>query len=150
MKKLVFLFALVSMLFSFSTSSYAKHGENVLREGEFLWRNEYLESSNGRYMLAFMITRLELYDAVEHKTLWQADTSSAYQGLEISPDGKVSSIWAGQYLWQSNNQAWSNAHYQGNPPANLAGDTLVVQDDGNLVLYNTKDPVKGWYPVWAK
>ncbi|AEI41674.1 hypothetical protein KNP414_03116 [Paenibacillus mucilaginosus KNP414] len=34
-------------------------------------------------------------------------------------------------------------------PTNLSGDLLIVQDDGNLVLYNTKDTARGWYPVWA-
>ncbi|WP_426451283.1 hypothetical protein ACP26L_04030 [Paenibacillus sp. S-38] len=149
MKKLVVSFAVLCMLFSFSTSSFAKHGENVLREGEFLWRNEYLKSSNGRYLLMFVVENVELYDTVERKTLWVGRTGSLHQGLEISPDGKVSSRWGSLYIWQSDNQAYANIHYQGNPPANLKGDQLIVQDDGNLVLYNTKDPNKGWYPVWA-
>ncbi|WKL02052.1 hypothetical protein Q0F98_37930 [Paenibacillus amylolyticus] len=34
-------------------------------------------------------------------------------------------------------------------PANLRGNVLIMQTDGNLVLYNNENPALGWYPVWA-
>ncbi|WP_426445280.1 hypothetical protein ACP26L_18595 [Paenibacillus sp. S-38] len=170
MKKLSFLLLAVFMLqFSIVSAAFAKDRIVV---GEKLDIGTSLVSNNGVFSLHMQADgNLVLYKN-RNTPLWSTNTDGAnyryYDPLAgryftawphhlhfaPTPDGnviKVSDSTERVAFWNSDNRQWSNKHYSyiGNMPTNLSGDTLVVQDDGNLVLVNTKDPVRGWYPVWA-
>lgn len=55
--------------------------------------------------------------------------------------------------WSPNTTSWIPGHHGSSLPANTTGDTLVMQSDGNLVLYNTtltnSNYPNSWIPVWA-
>jgi hypothetical protein len=55
--------------------------------------------------------------------------------------------------WSPNTTSWIPGHHGSSLPANTTGDTLVMQSDGNLVLYNTTLTndyyPNSWIPVWA-
>lgn len=55
--------------------------------------------------------------------------------------------------WTPNTEAWIPAHHGSALPTSTTGDTLIMQNDGNLVLYNTTltNPYypNSWIPVWA-
>ncbi|WP_339258079.1 hypothetical protein MKZ12_29700 [Paenibacillus sp. FSL R5-0713] len=55
--------------------------------------------------------------------------------------------------WSPNTTSWIPGHHGGSLPSNTTGDTLVMQSDGNLVLYNTTLTndyyPNSWIPVWA-
>ncbi|WP_336763316.1 hypothetical protein [Paenibacillus sp. USHLN196] len=58
-----------------------------------------------------------------------------------------------QGVWSANTASWIPGHHGSSLPANTTGDTLVMQSDGNLVLYNTtltnSNYPNSWIPVWA-
>ncbi|PWV97898.1 D-mannose binding lectin [Paenibacillus cellulosilyticus] len=67
-------------------------------------------------------------------------------------------IWVTNYstqqpLWLTDTASWIPTHHGSGLPANTTGDTLVMQNDGNLVLYNTTLTntyyPNSWIPVWA-
>ena len=56
-------------------------------------------------------------------------------------------------VWAMNKEAWIPGHHGNTLPVDTPGDTLIMQNDGNLVLYNTtltnaNYPNSG-IPVWA-
>jgi len=55
--------------------------------------------------------------------------------------------------WIANTEAWIPGHHGSALPTNTTGDTFVMQNDGNLVLYNTtltnEYYPNSWIPVWA-
>ncbi|WP_176560149.1 hypothetical protein [Brevibacillus dissolubilis] len=54
----------------------------------------------------------------------------------------------GMVVYRFAPENWTKANYaSGSVPSDLTGDVLNVQDDGNVVVYNTKHG--NWYPVWA-
>jgi hypothetical protein len=123
MKKSTLALSIFCMVFSFSTASLAAAGSDRLYSDEVMFRWEYLTSKNGRFALFFSVTELVLYDNSQGIDLWSAPTSSLFQYLYMNPNGNVEAIWAGYTLWQTNTS--------GNP-----GSLLVLQDDGNLVVYS--------------
>ncbi|AFC30189.1 hypothetical protein PM3016_3344 [Paenibacillus mucilaginosus 3016] len=170
MKKLTFLLLAVFMLqFSIVSAAFAK---DTLVPGEKLVEGTYLVSKNGVFSLHMQWDgNLVLYKNGS-TPLWSTDTDGVnyryfdplagryftawphHLHFASTPDGTVirlSDSTERVQFWNSNNRPWSNKHYSyiGNMPTNLSGDLLIVQDDGNLVLYNTKDTARGWYPVWA-
>ncbi|WP_127531351.1 hypothetical protein [Paenibacillus kobensis] len=56
-------------------------------------------------------------------------------------------------IWSTDTASWIQAHHGSGLPATTTGDTLVMQNDGNLVLYNTTLTnayyPNSWIPVWA-
>ncbi|MGQ8873443.1 hypothetical protein [Paenibacillus sp. TSA_86.1] len=56
-------------------------------------------------------------------------------------------------VWSMNTEAWIPGHHGSGLPVNTTGDTLIMQSDGNLVLYNTtltnQYYPNSWIPVWA-
>ncbi|MFX3645728.1 MAG: hypothetical protein ACE3K2_24100 [Paenibacillus sp.] len=58
-----------------------------------------------------------------------------------------------QSIWTPNTLSWIPGHHGSSLPTNTTGDTLVMQSDGNLVLYNTtltnSNYPNSWIPVWA-
>lgn len=158
-KKTVFILLAVMMLqLSLVSAAFAK---NSLSVGESLSPGQMLTSNNGRFNLIMQTDgNLVLYKDAG-KSIWSTKTSGAQyywrdpitgytirrtpQLLTLAPGLlRVTDAFKDYMFWRADVQGWSNAHYQGNVPAGLVGDALVVQDDGNVVLYAT-----GKGPVWA-
>ncbi|WP_341277829.1 hypothetical protein [Paenibacillus sp. FSL H8-0537] len=57
-----------------------------------------------------------------------------------------------QDAWFTDTASWISKHGRG-LPTNTTGDTLIMQNDGNLVLYNStltnSNYPSSWIPVWA-
>ncbi|WP_255298527.1 hypothetical protein [Brevibacillus dissolubilis] len=161
-KKTAFILLAVSMLqLSGVSAAFAK---NYLKEGETLSQGQSLVSNDGRFTLIMQADgNLVLYKA--GTGLWDTNTDNKSQFLYYDPflnrefyahpekliimNGtlRVTDNVAPVYFWYEDTKSWSNSHYGGVLPEGLKGDTLVVQDDGNLVFYDNKFvPAK---PVWA-
>ncbi|WP_162835153.1 hypothetical protein [Tumebacillus flagellatus] len=54
-------------------------------------------------------------------------------------------------FWMADTDSWMNNWYRPPmiKPTGLVGDTLIVQNDGNCVLYDTVHGGGTWMPVWA-
>ncbi|WP_139491674.1 lectin [Brevibacillus dissolubilis] len=130
MKKLLSLLIIPFFLFAFSSSSFAAANENILRPGEFLWKYDALVSNNGKYALFIANGDLVLV-SIDGRTLWHTGTAgTSTSGLYMTPDGDCQLIWFDTYLFHTNTA--------GHP-----GAFLVVQDDGNLVVYTPEG-----VPLW--
>lgn len=154
MKKITLLFfAAFMLLLPVSPRTFA-YGERLTVYESFIMNSNPLVSNNITYSLNFTTSGdIQLWNNRKRTMLWHTNTR----------DLRISQLRIDQYngrlklmdvnntpYWTSDNDAWANAWYgPNNVPANLRGDLLIVQDDGNLVLYNTKDLNRGWYPVWA-
>ncbi|MBY0088449.1 MULTISPECIES: hypothetical protein [Brevibacillus] len=155
MKKIILLLFTVFMLQLHFTSAALAFGSDRIKVGEQLCNGCLLQSSNNTYYIQIWRGNLELWKRFPRPEtlLWTKQTNDKWGNHYLKIDyysGKlVLSRANGDPAWYSDNAAWSNIHYQGKPPANLRGDILIMQDDGNLVLYNTTDLNQGWYPVWA-
>ncbi|KQO00662.1 hypothetical protein [Paenibacillus sp. Leaf72] len=79
--------------------------------------------------------KFEYYTGWGFDTVWVIDTSKR------------------QSVWFADTASWISAHHGSGLPANTTGDTLIMQSDGNLVLYNTtmtnSHYPNSWIPVWA-
>ncbi|AFC28894.1 hypothetical protein [Paenibacillus mucilaginosus] len=163
MKKFTLILSAALMLqFSIVSAAFAK---NTLVNGETLRKGQTLQSNNGVYSLQFKTDgNLVLYKN-NTTMLWQSGTAGArkylttFQGFQFYTYPEILELYNGSIqiiddvtyyaFWKSDNKAFSTMWYgQGNVPTNLYGDRLVVQDDGNLVLYNTSASSSP-YPVWA-
>ncbi|MDQ0169260.1 hypothetical protein [Paenibacillus tundrae] len=156
-KSVLILMALFMLQISLVSAASAK---NSLTAGETLSQGQSLTSNDGRFTFIMQTDgNLVLYK--QGKSLWSTKTSGAkYEwrdpitGYTIRRAPQVLKVENNllrltdyndsHWFWFSKIQDWTNAHYGGNVPAGLNGDTLVVQDDGNVVFYST-----GKGPVWA-
>lgn len=111
-------------------------------------------SANNRFSMQFNVYGdLQLWDNRNRKMIWNNNVSDTriqklkidyYSGRLVISDNQ------GTPYWTSDNKAWATAWYGAdNVPVNLRGNVLIMQNDGNLVLYNNENPSAGWYPVWA-
>ncbi|GGF91102.1 hypothetical protein GCM10010912_40210 [Paenibacillus albidus] len=154
MKKIILLiFAVFMLQLPIAPATFAA-GER-LTTSETMYNNAIpLVSNNITYSLQFSAAGdLQLWNNRTRTMLWNTKTSdlriSQLRIDQYSGKLKLMDAYNTPY-WTSDNSAWANAWYgQGNVPVNLVGDLLIVQNDGNLVLYNTKNVGIGWYPVWA-
>lgn len=139
----------------------AASAKSSLAVGESLTPGQMLSSPSGRFNLVMQNDgNLVLYKDAGNP-IWDTNTDDAEykwrdpitgrviyrspQLLTLTPNLlRVTDQFKDYTFWRADVQRWSNEHYQGNVPAGLIGDTLVVQDDGNVVLYAT-----GKGPVWA-
>ncbi|WP_458118569.1 hypothetical protein [Paenibacillus sp. Z6-24] len=157
--KLVLILLAVFMLqFNHVSAASAK---STLAQGETLAKGQMLSSPSGRFNLVMQNDgNLVLYrDA--GIPMWDSNTDDdvykyydPFLGREFQRYPEALTLMGGTLrvtdpsknivFWTADTKGWSNAHYQGNVPAGLFGDSLVVQDDGNVVLYAT-----GKGPVWA-
>ncbi|WP_440113645.1 hypothetical protein [Paenibacillus sp. QZ-Y1] len=154
MKKIILLlFAVFMIQLPIAPATFAA-GERLTVRETFTANAIPLRSNNMTYSLEFMPSGdIQLWNNRTHTMIWHTNT----RDLRISQlsidhyNGRLKLMdWNNTPYWTSDNNAWANAWYgQGNVPVNLVGDLLIVQDDGNLVLYNTKNLSIGWYPVWA-
>ncbi|MFD1989999.1 hypothetical protein ACFSGI_08515 [Paenibacillus nicotianae] len=140
----------------------AAFAKNSLSPGETLAKDQKLTSTNGRFNLVMQSDgNLVLYrdggismwstntDGKRYR--WQ-DPISGYvitrmpQALTFNASSiRVTDQFRDYTFWSANPQAWSNNYYQGKVPAGMVGEILVVQDDGNLVMYSSG----GKGPMWA-
>ncbi|MFA4137722.1 MULTISPECIES: hypothetical protein [unclassified Brevibacillus] len=155
MKKIALLLIAVFMIqLHFTSATFAGVGEDRIRAGQELSNIGWLTSINNKYTLRFSVyndLQIKRYNPKPTTVIWSLNTNRAGNSLKLDYySGKLVILRGnGDPLWYSDNAAWSNIHYQGKPPVNLRGDLMIMQDDGNLVLYNTTDLNQGWYPVWA-
>ena len=115
---------------------------NTLKVGQTLYEGEYLESTNGAY---FAVVKTDgnfvIYVSpalTSSNTIWQTHTvgrgDKGTRKVVLHPEGRVSLESNGAVSWQINqNKASNNLKF-----------SLVMQDDGNLVLYES-----GTKAVWA-
>ncbi|GAB1529862.1 MULTISPECIES: hypothetical protein [Brevibacillus] len=150
MKKIALLLFAVFMIQLHFTSATFAFGIDRLKPNQEM--TGWLTSINGKYELGFTVRQdLQIKKTRSNTVLWSVNTNGVGHSLKLDYySGKLVLLRGnGDPLWYSDNAAWSNIHYQGKPPVNLRGDLMIMQDDGNLVLYNTTDLNQGWYPVWA-
>lgn len=155
MKKIaLLLFAVFMLQLHFTSATFAITSDRI-KVGQELHEGGWLVSRNMEYKF-----QISLYGDLElwkrhpkpENLLWTKKSINKWGNYYLKIDyysGKLVWMNGDTPNWYSDNAAWSNIHYQGKPPANLKGDILIMQDDGNLVLYNTTDLNQGWYPVWA-
>ncbi|MDN4616687.1 hypothetical protein QCD85_01165 [Paenibacillus sp. PsM32] len=158
LKFVLVLLAVFMLQFNHASAASAKSTLNV---GETLAKGQMLSSPSGRFNLVMQNDgNLVLYrDA--GIPMWDTNTDGDVfryydtflgrefqrypEALTLLPNTlRVTDPSKGIAFWTADVKGWSNAHYKGNVPAGLIGDSLVVQDDGNVVLYAT-----GKGPVWA-
>ncbi|MEK4365826.1 hypothetical protein MKX68_25630 [Paenibacillus sp. FSL M8-0212] len=154
MKK-VFLSCLAMLIFliPFSPVTSAS-GDRLIYDTMYNVAGRGLVSDNNRFSFQFdNWGDAQLWDVKTRTMLWNSKTKDMrihklqiryFSGkLEISDPQNTP-------YWTSDNLAWAKAWYGAdNVPANLRGNVLIMQNDGNLVLYNNENPAMGWYPVWA-
>ncbi|NEW05333.1 lectin [Paenibacillus sp. SYP-B3998] len=136
MKKLVVFLSVLCMMLTFSVPTFAKAGEDHLNYGEGLSKGQSLVSKNGLYTLAMQFDgNLVLYG--RGTALWDTHT---YGNPHVTEARLVYSGYFGllgddrDFYWTSNNRDY------------VPGILLVLQDDGNLVLYSKYDST--YFPVW--
>ncbi|MCG7216881.1 hypothetical protein [Paenibacillus mucilaginosus] len=175
MKKFVLMLVAVFMLqISFTAAAFAK---DRLYPGETLTKGQSLVSNNGRFELRFQFDgNLVLYKD-NTKAIWASGTNGAcfrnpgdplfgdrcldwptYVLFTPSRAGTMGLVISNNtfnsyQFWATDNAGWINnsGHYSNKPkPENKNANILIVQDDGNVVLYNESPYlVELPYPVWA-
>ncbi|WP_409175499.1 hypothetical protein [Brevibacillus fortis] len=153
MKKIILLLFAVFMLQLHFTSATFAYGGDRIKVGQQIDKAGRIVSSNNKYFFQLTaVGNLELWrrDPKPATLLWTKQTNDwgmSYLKIDYY-SGKLVLMHAnGTPSWYSDNAAWSSSRHPAG--TNLRGDLLIMQDDGNLVLYNTTDLNKGWYPVWA-
>jgi hypothetical protein len=137
--------------------------------GQTLSHDGLLISADGRFALDMQWDgNLVLYNA--GTSLWGSGTRGASYSfydpflnrtftryaevLRLDSFGNLSVTDMGNTaaFWRADTNAWMNSWYVPPmvKPTGLVGDRLVVQSDGNCVLYDTTGNANGsWLPVWA-
>ena len=118
----------VSYSIDIGASEYNPNRGYQLLMDQFLGIGDYLLSSNGKYYLTLNnygnVTLQNL--STGENIIWQTNTTGV-TSLMMQEDGYLAAYAPGHQLyWHSNNPV-----YYGNGPVY----TLVLQDDGNLVIY---------------
>ncbi|MDQ0658313.1 hypothetical protein [Paenibacillus sp. W2I17] len=153
MKKTFLLsLAMFLLLLPFSSTTFAF--QERLTVSDTMHTAGRLVSNNNTYIMGLNgFGVLELRNVRNKTLLWNTNVKDLRINMLIIDqyNGRLKlTDYSNTPYWTSDNQAWANAWYgPGNVPENLVGDLLIMQNDGNLVLYNTKNIAKGWYPVWA-
>ncbi|MEK3773880.1 hypothetical protein MHI48_05595 [Paenibacillus sp. FSL H7-0942] len=153
MKKTFLLsLAMFLLLLPFSSTTFAF--QERLTVSENMTFTTRLLSDNSRYLFNFNVQGdVELRNVKKKTLIWSTNLKERRVVMLVIDqyNGRLKlTDYSNTPYWTSDNQAWANAWYgPGNVPENLVGDLLIMQNDGNLVLYNTKNIAKGWYPVWA-
>lgn len=165
MKKTVFIL-LAAFILQCSVVS-AAFAQDTLRVGETLASGQTLVSADGRFAFVMQADgNLVLYK--DGRGLWSTSTNGDaitdctficftvrpqkltllnFSTLDVRDNGDL------HFFWRADTVGWMNQHYGslGVPvPTGLIGDTLFVQNDGNVVLYDTRSGnFATWKPVWA-
>lgn len=154
--KKVFLSSLTLLMFliSLSPTAFAVSGDRITYEILYTGAGGWLVSNDNRFVLQFdNYGDGFIWDVKGKKKIWNTNTRDTrisklqidyYSGKIVLSDSQNTPYW------MSDNLGWAKAAYgESNVPANLRGNVLIMQTDGNLVLYNNENPYLGWYPVWA-
>ncbi|MBL0388284.1 hypothetical protein JJB07_16895 [Tumebacillus sp. ITR2] len=151
---------------------------DTLHPGETLSNNGMLVSADGRFALDMQSDgNLDLYN--NGNALWSSHTNGAWynpnpfyspfstdpsmyvyaqftvwaQVLRLDNSGVLRITDAGNThtFWVADTNTWMTNWYHPPmiKPTGLVGDTLIVQSDGNCVLYDTVHGGGSWMPVWA-
>ncbi|MCZ8518385.1 MULTISPECIES: hypothetical protein [Paenibacillus] len=164
MKKLALILSAVFMLqFSILSSAFALglndpvyYSKNALSIGGTLEAGQSLKSNNGTFSLVMQRDgNLVLYKN-GGTPIWSVKTDKLMfpaNTLKVGPQIVVSytSSFYNSLSWFSDNYKWSIASGRYPEGTEYYGQVMIVQDDGNVVLYNTKGTTDQsvWYPVWA-
>ncbi|MCZ8523205.1 MULTISPECIES: hypothetical protein [Paenibacillus] len=158
MKKLTLvLFAALMLQLSMVSAAFAK---DTLNNGETLSAGQQLTSSNGAYFLKMQTDgNLVLYTA-SGQSRWSTSTNKATIRIYdpfcgcyrvripdklVLENGLLNIKIVAHTVWTADSAGWSFGRHPAG--TNLFANVLVVQNDGNVVLYNTSSG--SWYPVWA-
>ncbi|MBL0387823.1 hypothetical protein JJB07_14375 [Tumebacillus sp. ITR2] len=163
MKKTVFTVLAASLLqLALVSSAFAT---NTLTIGQQLVKGQSLSSTDGRFSLAMQMDG-NLVQYYGSNILWASGTNGAqrywydpYWGtynaiypykLVLASDGYLGILDSsrGTEFWHADTQSWINNNYRIPMIFPTYGDTLFVQDDGNVVLYDTHSN-SSWLAVWA-
>ncbi|MCZ8518397.1 MULTISPECIES: hypothetical protein [Paenibacillus] len=151
MKKIsLLLFAALMLQLTLVSAAFAK---DTLFPGEKIRAGESLQSQNGRFTLVMQNDgNLVLYQD-NSSAIWSVKTdNSMFEANTFGFDGQA--YLEGDYPfykgvnWISSNYNWTERSGRVPSGTNYYGDFLVVQGDGNVVIYNTDNP-NDVYPVWA-
>ena len=148
------LVALV-MLASLSLAAAAHGGPpapDTLLPGHTLARGHYLQSQNGRYRFIHQRDgNLALYD-LSHShapATWATYTNTGFTLVLLPPTDNQADYLLGYYsksgaiVWMPPNTRGCDYCY----PSYT--NKLIVQNDGNVVLYINRHSGPGLYPLWA-
>ncbi|PWK07026.1 hypothetical protein [Tumebacillus permanentifrigoris] len=158
-----------------ATSAFAA---DTLHPGQTLSNNGMLVSADGRFAFDMQSDgNLVLYNS--GNGLWSSHTNGAwynpnpfYSPYTYDPNNWYSAqytVWAQvlrldynghlyisdagntRSFWMADTNTWLNNAYPPPmiKPTGLVGDTLIMQSDGNCVLYDTVHSGGNWMPVWA-
>jgi len=125
------------LVFAFIELSACVERKALLKCGEYLGVNEYLESSNGYYLVMQGDCNLVIYSSkhfVTRNALWSSGTVNTFCSnprLVNQRNGNLVIYTGSTALWSTRTNSRSKC-YQ-----------LIIQDDGNLVLY-TSDYTALW------
>jgi WD40 repeat protein len=117
-------------------------GDTTQKEnnGRFLAPNQAIVSKNGIYMLAYQRDGdLVIYKKEKMEPIWSTQTFGmpAYKTI-MQYDGNLVIYYQDPGIERGSYVAWSSDTWENN-----AGARLVLEDDGKLVIYNTRNE-----PVW--
>lgn len=161
------LFA-VSML-QLSNVSEASAG-NTLTPGGSISHDGGITSADGRFFFRMQWDGNLVHYLQGGHSLWDSDTRghrvSQYdpflgryfyrsaEKLTLFANGNlyITDLSGVVVFWKADTKAWMDSYYRVPLiiPTGLVGDTLIAQDDGNVVLYDTIGNSGGqWLPVWA-
>ena len=151
--------------FLFAAIGTASAQSNVLWTNQSLRPGQYLLSQYGRFQFIFQLDgNVVLYDLWDrHRALWASNTvnrrgfvDTHADNLVMQGDGNL--VLYGHYIYPASD-IWANPRYRNRQFAFWASGSssygqphadpsLLVQDDGNVVIYMlpliTRD-----YPIWA-
>lgn len=115
---------------------------DALEPGDFLKPNQFLESRNGKFKLILQEDGDLVLYGPENRQMWASDTKGKLNTILKHNTGSQ-----GFYLLNTtdNTVSWQIAI----GGKNDYGNVLVLQDDGNLVLYNLLIHNKRGKPIWA-
>ena len=107
---------------------------DILNPNQALFVNNALTSLNGNYQLIFHEDgRLVLYEVAGNKPLWISNTTghNPHHAIMQTDGDLVVHDLKGNILWSSGSSTGSKTH----------GAWLILQDDGNLVVYYDNEPL---------
>ncbi len=115
-------------------------GDSTIKQnnGSFLAPNQAIVSENRQYMLAYHRDGdLVIYRIAGMEVMWSSGTFGmpAYRTV-MQYDGNLVIYYADPGTRRGSNVAWSSDTWENN-----AGARLVLEDDGLLVIYNTKNEI---------
>ncbi|TYP89839.1 reprolysin-like metallopeptidase [Blastococcus xanthinilyticus] len=117
-----------------ATVRVAPRPASVLDAGQSLPAGQALRSPNGRYRAVFQSDGNFVVYAPDGRALWASGVYAPGTQTVLGADGNLVTVSGSRILWQSGT-------------AGNAGARVVMQDDGNLVLYRANGSA-AWSTGW--